>query len=95
MHIGWSTWCAIVVVVLASRWWVKLLGIAYPLVTLVVIAGTANHYFLDAVGGLIALGIGFAAARVITGSWPFQETEDADPQPSGSSPNSVQVVDPR
>ena len=77
MHIGWSTWCAIVIVVLASRWWVKALGIAYPLITLFVIAGTGNHYFLDAVGGLIALGLGFVTARLLTGAWPF--TPERDP----------------
>jgi len=45
------------------RW----LGIAYPVVTLVVIMATANHFLLDAVGGAAALLLGFAAQRVISG----------------------------
>lgn len=71
MHIGWSTWCAICIVVLAKRKWVKVLGALYPVVTLAVIVGTANHYYLDAVGGLIALGIGFCLARLLNGRWAF------------------------
>ncbi len=77
MHIGWSTWCAIVVVVFATRWWIKAIALAYPVATLLVIAGTANHYFLDAVGGLLALAIGFGVARLITGENPFSATPHA------------------
>jgi len=79
MHVGWSVWCTIVIVVLARRWWIKALAVAYPVVTILVISGTANHYFLDAVGGLVALGIGFSVARLITGAWPFTPENHPDP----------------
>ena len=36
---------------------------SYPVVTLVVIVITANHYFLDAVGGFAIFGIGYVVAR--------------------------------
>ncbi|WP_069811720.1 phosphatase PAP2 family protein [Streptomyces sp. TP-A0874] len=62
MHIGWSVWCAVVIVVLARPLWVKALGVLYPLVTLVVIVATANHFWLDAVGGLLCLAIGYAVS---------------------------------
>jgi hypothetical protein len=65
MHIGWSTWVAIAVVLLARRTWVKVLGVLYPIATLFVIVGTANHYYLDAVGGLVALSGGILLARLI------------------------------
>lgn len=71
MHIGWSTWCAVVIAVLARRWWVKALGIAYPIITLLVIEGTANHYLLDAFGGLVALALGFAVQWLFTRAGPF------------------------
>ena len=100
MHIGWSTWCAIVIVVLARRWWVKALGVAYPLITLVVIAATANHYFLDALGGLIALAGGFLIARLITGHSPLlpEALPGSDPpgsDPGTSPPDGMQPVRPR
>jgi PAP2 superfamily protein len=66
MHIGWSLWVAIAVVLLARRTWVRVLGALYPLATLFVIVGTANHYFLDAVGGVVACVGGILIARLIT-----------------------------
>jgi hypothetical protein len=66
MHIGWSLWVAISVVVLARRTWVRVLGGLYPLATFFVIVGTGNHYWLDAVGGALACLLGFLLARVIT-----------------------------
>lgn len=82
MHIGWSTWCAVVIVVMATRWWVKVLGALYPLVTFVVIIGTANHFVLDAVGGLVALALGFATARVMTGHGAFTPEPEPPAQPA-------------
>ncbi|MHB8342452.1 MAG: phosphatase PAP2 family protein [Mycobacteriales bacterium] len=71
LHIGWALWCATVIVVLARRRWVKLLGIAYPLATLAVIVGTGNHFLLDAfAGGLTTLG-GFGIQRLVTGGPAF------------------------
>ncbi len=67
MHAGWALWCAVVVVLLARRPWVKVVAALYPVVTLAVIVATANHYWLDAVGGAAALALGFAAARLLLG----------------------------
>ncbi|MBN3928221.1 phosphatase PAP2 family protein [Streptomyces verrucosisporus] len=62
MHIGWSVWCGITLALLAAPLWVKILGWLYPALTLVVIVCTANHFWLDAVGGLLCLGIGYAVS---------------------------------
>ncbi len=66
MHIGWSLWVAFAVVLLARRTWVRVLGALYPLGTLFVIVGTANHYFLDAAGGVVACLGGIFLARLVT-----------------------------
>jgi hypothetical protein len=58
MHIGWSTWCAVAMWPLLRRRWQRVLVLAYPLVTLFCIIVTANHYWIDGVGGLIAFGVG-------------------------------------
>jgi hypothetical protein len=71
LHIGWSTWCAIAIAHLAERRWVKVLGIAYPFATFAVIISTANHYVLDAVGGLVVLGLGFLVQRLLQGHAVF------------------------
>jgi len=92
LHIGWSTWCALAIVHLAERTWVKVLGVLYPICTCVVIVGTANHYVLDAVGGLVTLGLGFLLQRILQGRSAFApapSTELVGPvelpkQPDGS-----------
>ncbi|CAM5556980.1 bifunctional glycosyltransferase 87/phosphatase PAP2 family protein [Streptomyces abikoensis] len=67
LHIGWSLWCGIVVAVVARKRWMKWLGMLYPLMTLSVIVGTANHYVLDAVGGALVVLTGFAIQYVLSG----------------------------
>lgn len=66
MHIGWSTWSAFVLVPLVRRRWAKVLAALYPVITLVCIVLTANHYWIDGVGGLVCLGAGFALARAVS-----------------------------
>jgi lysylphosphatidylglycerol synthetase-like protein (DUF2156 family) len=63
MHAGWSLWCAVAVVSLSRRTLIRVLALLYPIVTILVIFSTANHYVLDALAGAaivtIALLVGF------------------------------------
>ena len=59
VHIAWSTWCALALVPRLKRTGARVLAALYPVITLTVIVVTANHYFLDAVGGLAILSIGW------------------------------------
>jgi hypothetical protein len=82
MHIGWSLWCGITIAMLARPVWVKVLGLLYPVTTLVVIISTANHFWLDAVGGMTCLAFGFTVAWTVN----FLRTRPSAPvalQPSG------------
>ncbi|MEU4796843.1 bifunctional glycosyltransferase 87/phosphatase PAP2 family protein [Streptomyces sp. NPDC023327] len=67
LHFGWSLWCGLVVVVLASRWWLKALGLLHPFLTLCAIVGTGNHWVLDAVGGAAVVGAGFGLTHLLSG----------------------------
>jgi hypothetical protein len=58
LHIGWSTWCAMAVWPLLRRRWQKALVLLYPLATLFCIVVTANHFWLDGIGGLFVFGTG-------------------------------------
>jgi hypothetical protein len=71
LHIGWSLWCAVAVIALAERRWVRVLAGLYPVATLFVILGTANHFALDAVGGGVSLALGFGVQRVLSGRRAF------------------------
>ncbi|MDG4858351.1 phosphatase PAP2 family protein [Streptomyces sp. T-3] len=72
MHIGWSTWCGLIIFALAKAPWARILGLLYPVATLVVIIATANHFWLDAVGGVLCLSVGFAVAAWWYGALPHR-----------------------
>jgi len=55
LHVGWALWCAWVVFTLTKRRWVRIAAIAYPIGTTLVVIGTANHYVLDAVAGVLVM----------------------------------------
>lgn len=64
LHVGWAVWVAWVGR-LAYRRWVRVLAVAYPVVTTLVVVATANHYLLDAVAGaaVVAFGVHVAGRR--------------------------------
>jgi hypothetical protein len=68
MHFGWALWCAIQMWGFGSRGW-RLLALAYPLLLVVVVLATGNHFVLDLLAGgacvVAAYGIVEAAHRVI------------------------------
>ncbi len=66
VHIAWSTWCALALAPRLKNRARRILAKSYPFITLTVIIVTANHYFLDAVGGLVILGAGWALAGRFT-----------------------------
>lgn len=66
LHFAWSLWCGVVLFEIARGRWVKALAIAYPLTTLFVIVGTANHYLVDAVAGAAVAAAGFGVVRVVS-----------------------------
>ncbi|MDX3232607.1 phosphatase PAP2 family protein [Streptomyces sp. ME19-01-6] len=72
MHIGWSLWCGITIAMLARPVWVKALGLLYPTATLVVIVATANHFWLDGIGGVVCLLFGFALSRLWYGRLSYR-----------------------
>jgi hypothetical protein len=68
LHIAWSTWCALVLGGATRRPVFKALIWCYPVLTLLCVVVTGNHYLADAVGGLVILAVGYGLARTFTGS---------------------------
>jgi len=62
LHIGWALWCAFLLVPRLRTRWAKRAAGLYPLLTLFAIVVTANHYWIDAVGGVIVMAIGWVAS---------------------------------
>jgi hypothetical protein len=65
LHFAWSTWSALVLVPALRQTWAKVAMALYPVATLFAIVVTANHYVLDAVGGVVVLGLGAAAGFTV------------------------------
>ncbi|MFH8619130.1 phosphatase PAP2 family protein [Streptomyces sp. NPDC017979] len=63
LHVGWSLWCGVMLWRHGRTPLLRWLGVAYPLVTTIVVMGTANHYFLDAVAGAAVMGLGLLLTR--------------------------------
>jgi hypothetical protein len=64
LHVGWAIWCAVTVRRHARRMRIRCLTVAYPVMVVLVVLSTANHYLLDAVAGLVVLLAGFAISRL-------------------------------
>ncbi|MEU0522876.1 phosphatase PAP2 family protein [Streptomyces niveus] len=58
LHVGWALWCGVLLWRHGGTPLMRVLGIVYPLLTVIVVMGTANHYFLDAVAGGLVMGAG-------------------------------------
>ncbi|MFD9861335.1 phosphatase PAP2 family protein [Streptomyces alboflavus] len=65
LHVGWSLWCGVMLWRYGRTPLVKAIAIAYPLLTTIVVMGTANHYFLDAVAGAAVMGLGLLLVRPV------------------------------
>ncbi|HMK10928.1 MAG TPA: phosphatase PAP2 family protein [Acidimicrobiales bacterium] len=83
LHCAWALWCVLVMWPQLKSNWSRALLILYPFATVYCIVVTANHYFLDAVGGFITLGLGFCAAKAFTAwhdrRWAAKHPEAATP----------------
>ncbi|WP_374196726.1 bifunctional glycosyltransferase 87/phosphatase PAP2 family protein [Streptomyces sp. ISL-96] len=83
LHFGWSLWCGLVVVLIAPKLWMKLLGVLHPFFTVCAIVATANHWVLDAVGGAAVVAAGFGLTYVLAGPRELlQPASAAEREPS-------------
>ena len=69
LHVGWATWAALVLAPMVRRRGLRGLVIAHPFATVFCILVTANHFWLDAVGGLVILGAGYLCGRALAQWW--------------------------
>lgn len=65
LHVGWALWCGALVALYARRRWVRVLGVAYPITTTLVVMATGNHYLLDALAGGVTMGAGALLAAAV------------------------------
>ena len=63
LHFSWTVMFGIVFLRSGNKW-VRVLGVLYPLLTLLAITITANHYIVDAIAGGILIAGAFAALEL-------------------------------
>jgi hypothetical protein len=87
LHVGWATWAMLVLLPMVRRRWVRGLVVLHPIATVFCIMVTANHFWLDAVGGLAILGGGYACGRELARWWDRR----AVARTSGGGPHGAAV----
>lgn len=93
LHVGWSLWAGIVLIRVSPWLWARLLGVLYPLLTTVVVMGTANHYLLDAAGGAVVVAAGFALAHLWRRFGPGRSAAPpGEEEPTSSPPEEAAVA---
>jgi hypothetical protein len=65
LHFGYALLVGVTIAALARRPFARALALTYPLVMLLVIVATGNHFFFDAAAGALAIGAGYLIARWI------------------------------
>jgi hypothetical protein len=80
LHLGWAIWCFFAIERFVRHRWKRAVLISYPFMTLFAVIVTANHYWLDAVGGVVVFAFGALAARRLT------ELAESGPDDIESSP---------
>jgi len=83
LHVAWATWCAVAAITTATRSRWRHLAWLYPWVTVLVVLASANHFLLDAAGGLAVLGLGLLGTA---GNSAGPATVTGEPAPGRTRP---------
>ena len=65
LHVAWALWCAMALLPHLRRRSARTLAVAYPCATTFAVVVTGNHFWLDAVGGVVALAVGIGVACLV------------------------------
>jgi hypothetical protein len=94
VHVGWALLAALVIVEVAWSPW-RWLALAYPVVTMLAVVVTANHYWMDGIAAAVLLALALVvqrAGRAMRAAWrarqpgagPVRTPEPAWPSASGA-----------
>jgi len=65
IHFAWTFLAGMALAFIANPWWAKSLGVLWPVAILISTVATANHFFLDIVGGALAVGLGYGLVLLL------------------------------
>ena len=84
LHVAWAAWCALALYPVVRHWALRVLVVAYPLITTLVVVATGNHFLLDAVAGAVLACLTWAVVsrvgrrEVKQGPYPGDQDGDVD-----------------
>lgn len=61
LHVAWAVWCAVAFYPVARHLVLRILALAYPVATTLVVVATGNHFYLDAIAGVLLAVLTWAA----------------------------------
>ena len=62
VHVAWAAIIGVTIVVASTRRW-RWIALAHPVVTMIVVVVTGNHYWLDGVVGVMVAALAFVFER--------------------------------
>jgi hypothetical protein len=99
LHVAWAVWVTVAVWTNTRLRLVRAVAVAHPVITLVAIIATANHYLLDAVAGLATFGVCYALAtlwadrrRRASGQAAAPEGDGTQGQPGSADDDLISVT---
>ncbi|WP_300682819.1 phosphatase PAP2 family protein [Nocardioides sp.] len=64
LHCGWAFWCSIQMWGFPSKWW-RIPAVLYPVLQVIVVMATGNHFLLDILGGAACVAIAYGVMELI------------------------------
>jgi hypothetical protein len=68
LHVGWAVLVAIAAVAVGTSRW-RWLVVAHPVLTVLAVVATANHWWLDGVVAVMVMGVAYLVVRLIEAAW--------------------------
>jgi hypothetical protein len=85
LHAGYAAAVGVGLVLYSSRRWVRVLGVVYPLLVVLTILVTGNHFLFDAVAGLLVMALGFGLAALVSRLWVRDDGAILEPATRGGA----------
>ena len=68
LHVGWAVLVGIAAVAVGTSRW-RWLVLAHPVLTVIAVVATANHWWLDGVVAVMVMGAAYLVVRLIEAAW--------------------------
>ena len=97
LHVGWAVLVGVAAVAVSTSRW-RWLVVAHPVLTVIAVVATANHWWLDGVVASMVLGIAYLVVRCVEAACAAAPRGSAGSAPGGTrrapAPEPVPELEP-